>query len=521
LVRAAALIAGITVLARLVGFARTVVFGRTVGSGCVGAVYQTANTIPNIVFDIVAGGVLSALVVPLLAPLLAGPDRAAASRAVSALLTWAVLVLVPAAALIALLARPLIDLLLGHDSCAGATSLGTRMLVVFAPQVLFYGLGVVLGGVLQAAERFTWPALAPLLSSLTVIAAYLWYGALTGVGQDAVPRNVELVLSLGTTAGVIVLAASQLPGLRHLGLRLRPTLRFPTGLAPTARRAALAGVLTLGSQQLSSAVMIRLANQGTATGTVVIVTLAQTVFLLPWAVLGVPVATSTFPRLAMLRDADRVSDARRLAMSSARVIGALSAVGTAVLVAAAQPTANILLPAGSPSRAQLAPTIAAFAVGLIGWSLVALLARSLYAAQAMLPAARAQVIGQLLIVVADIVLSVLAPTHYRAVWLALGNAAGVWVTVALLVRVGHRVGMLDRPATISALVVRAGLAGAIGAAGGWAIGRLAAGHSAVSSVGFAVAAAIVATALAVAVLTLIDRDVVLLVWRRVRPAAAS
>ena len=56
------------------------------------------------------------------------------------------------------------------------------MLVVFAPQVVFYGLGVVLGGALQAAERFTWPALAPLLSSATVIAAYLIYGALAAPG---------------------------------------------------------------------------------------------------------------------------------------------------------------------------------------------------------------------------------------------------------------------------------------------------------------------------------------------------
>ena len=90
LVRAAALIAAITVWPASAGFLRTSVFARTVGSSCVGVVYQTANTIPNIVFDIVAGGTLAALVVPLVAPPLAAAIDRGAGRTVSALLTWAV-----------------------------------------------------------------------------------------------------------------------------------------------------------------------------------------------------------------------------------------------------------------------------------------------------------------------------------------------------------------------------------------------------------------------------------------------
>ena len=97
LARTALVIAGITVLARLAGFARTLAFGRTVSASCVGSVYQTANTIPNIVFDLVAGGMLSALVVPIMAPAFAAGDRDRAGRLASALLTWAVIVLVPIA----------------------------------------------------------------------------------------------------------------------------------------------------------------------------------------------------------------------------------------------------------------------------------------------------------------------------------------------------------------------------------------------------------------------------------------
>ena len=133
LAQAAALISALTILARVAGFFRTAVFARTVGSDCVGVVYQTANTIPNILFDIVVGGTLSALVVPLLAPALAAADRDTASRIVSALLTWSVLVLGTIAVLIVILAAPITHLLLGPQQCAGAAPHGRRRRVGLAP----------------------------------------------------------------------------------------------------------------------------------------------------------------------------------------------------------------------------------------------------------------------------------------------------------------------------------------------------------------------------------------------------
>ncbi len=202
LFRAAALIAAITVVARLAGFLRTFVFARTVGSSCVGVVYQTANTVPNIVFDIVAGGTLTALVVPLVAPHLATGDRQAAGRTVSALLSWAIVSLCAVGLLIFAFSGPITRLLLGPQPCAGADDLGRRMLIVFAPQVVLYGCAVIVAGTLQAAERFSWPALAPLMSSLVVIGAYLAFNAMkTGNGIAAsLPTTAELVLSVGTTA---------------------------------------------------------------------------------------------------------------------------------------------------------------------------------------------------------------------------------------------------------------------------------------------------------------------------------
>ena len=90
------------------------------------------------------------------------------------------LLLAPVSVLVAVVARPLVSLLLGGTpGCPRATmvALGARMLVVFAPQILLYGLAVVLYGILQSHRRFVAPALAPVLSSLVVIGAYFWFDA--------------------------------------------------------------------------------------------------------------------------------------------------------------------------------------------------------------------------------------------------------------------------------------------------------------------------------------------------------
>src|SRR3712207_6476769 len=198
---AAALIAVLTVLARLAGFGRTLVFTNAVGADSTGDTYLAANNVPNIVFEIVAGGALASLVVPMLAGGIATGDREQVRRTASALLGWSLLVLTPLAVLLALCAAPVARLLLGAGDPA-QVELAARFLVVFAPQVVLYGIGIVLTGVLQAHRRFAAPALAPLLSSVVVAGAYLTFAAIGGSpgagGRGTPPR---LGLSLGGGAG--------------------------------------------------------------------------------------------------------------------------------------------------------------------------------------------------------------------------------------------------------------------------------------------------------------------------------
>jgi putative peptidoglycan lipid II flippase len=469
---AAALIAVLTLLARVAGFGRTLVFTNAVGADSTGDTYQAANTVPNIVFEVVAGGALASLVVPMLAGGIAAGDREQVRRTASALLGWTLLVLTPLAVVLGLCAEPIARLLLG-DGDPAEVDLAARFLLVFAPQVVLYGIGIVLAGVLQAHRRFSAPALAPLLSSVVVAAAYLVFAALDG-GRDvgSLSTPAELVLGVGTTLGVVALSLSLVLPVRRLGLGLRPSLRFPVGAAPRVRRLAVAGVLTLAGQQLVAAVAIRLANDGVPDGTQVVYAAGLTLFLVPWAALAVPLATSAYPGLTERADAgDAPGFARALAPVAVLTVAA-SAVAAALLAAVAGPMARVFLASGSDDAvAALRDTTVAFAPGLVGYGLVALLTRALYA-QGLWKAPTVCVVGGwLLAVVADLVLARALDPADRAMALGLGHTLGVTVAGIGLLAVVARV---NGSAALTGVAHGGGAAlggAAVGAAAGLAVAR--------------------------------------------------
>lgn len=429
---AAALITVLTVLARLTGFARNWVFARTVGQTDLNGTYMTVNMVPNILYEIVAGGALASLVVPLLARAVADGDRRHVDRTASALLTWTVLALTPVAVVVALAAEPIASFMLRADGGASPESVavGASMLRVFAPQVVLYGVGVVLTGVLQAHRKFGGPAFAPLLSSVVVIGAYVTYAVVAprGTDLDTLTTGQELILSVGTTLGVVALSLSLLVPLRGIGLRLRPALRFPAGVARQVRALAYAGVSALLAQQISVVVALLLSNDVSQVTTAVYFQ-AQTLYLLPWAVLAVPVATTVFPRLSEAwSGGDRQTYQRQLAAATG-VIVVLSCGAAAMLVAAARPLARVMVQGapGIDSVDALTRGVVGFAAGLLGYGLFALLSRALYAAGQMLTAAVACVTGWLAVVAADLVLVRVLDDADRVLALAVGNSIGMTV----------------------------------------------------------------------------------------------
>lgn len=460
-VRAAAMVAAVTVLARVAGFLRTAVLGRVLGTTFLGDTYTATNTLPNVVYEIVAGGALASLVVPVLA----GVDAETARRTAGALLSWTVVILTPLALLGVLLRRPLAELLLGSSpSSSASVAVGSRLLAVFAPQIVLYGIGIVCAGVLQANRRFLAAALAPLVSSVVVIGAYLSFAASdSGREIDSVTRSGELLLSVGTTLGVVALTATvAVPVLaRRVGWLPRLSLHFPSGVAMRVRRLAAAGVLAVVAQQISVAVALRLAAG--ERGAVVVFTLGTAVFLLPWAVLAVPVSTSAFPELSTLAGAGDEDSYAATARSGLRLVLLCGFAGAGALIAVADPLARVLLAAAPGAGVdELRRAVLMFAPGLPGYAVLAFATRALYARNRSRAAAIAASVGWACVVVADIVLVLLLPDGWRGAALGAGNAVGMTVAGGLLLLALRReagprsVAGLGRAAAIGLLAAAVG-----------------------------------------------------------------
>jgi len=411
-IAAAGLIAVVTLAARVFGFGRWLVFSQNVGATCVGSVYQAANQLPNVVFEVAAGGALAAVAVPVIASQLARRDEAGADQTASAMLTWSLTVLAPLSLLMAAVAVPLSALLVDQQKCSGSTDLMASMLVVFAPQIALYGVGIVLAGVLQAHRRFLAAAMAPLLSSVVVMATYLLFAVMAhGRGNDLprLPGSASTVLAAGTTLGVVALSLPLLIPVHRAGIRLRLSWTFPEGVARRARALAGAGLLALVAQQLAVLVALWVSQHRGGPGTLNVYTYVQAVYLLPYAVLAVPVATAAFPALAtgldrgvMAPGPDRtvgvadsgqaqveqaqVEHAQQTLAGSSRAIIVATCAGSAVLFAVAPSIGAFFSaldagrhsPAGQEALAALPDALSAFAPGLVGFGMIALLTRALY-----------------------------------------------------------------------------------------------------------------------------------------------
>ena len=513
---AAGLIAVVTLAARVFGFGRWLVFSQSVGATCVGSVYQAANQLPNVVFEVAAGGALAAVAVPIIAGQLARDAQDDAAQTASAMLSWALVVLAPLSILMAAAARPLSTLLVDSQRCSGSTDLMAAMLVVFAPQIALYGVGIVLAGVLQAHRRFLAAAAAPLFSSVVVMATYLLYAAMAqGRGNDLtrLPAQASTVLAAGTTLGVVALSLPLLIPVHRAGIRLHLTLAFPQGVARRARALAGAGLLALVAQQVAVLVALWVSQHRGGPGTLNIYTYVQAVYLLPYAVLAVPIATAAFPALAtgMKQSAlatgmnhSAVDRAQQTLSSSARAITAATCAGAAVLFAAAPPIGAFFAaldagrhsPAGQEALAALPAALSAFAPGLVGFGLLALFTRALYARGRPGVAGGVAACGWL--IAAAVPLALLrGDAGPRNTLQSLGLASSLGMTVAavgLLVAVHRAWGPQVGQGLVRSAVVAVG-SGALSAA----VGRAIAGN--LHPLGLATAAT-VTVMVAIAVLTL-------------------
>ena len=505
-------VGGLTLAARVVGFGRSLVFSKTVGDTCLGDVYNAANALPNVLFEVAVGGVLAGVVVPVVARHLGAGRRNEADRTTSALLCWTLLVL-SVVAVAALLGAGLYARAYAKADCAGSATVLTTLVVVFVPQVWFYGVAVVSTGVLQAHRHFLAAAAAPLLSSVVVIGGYLLFAELVAPGANRDLALLEepalLALGLGTTAGVVALALCTAVPLARLGLRLRPTLHFAPGDARVVSAIGAAGLAGLVLQQVSVLVVNLAAQHSPDPGALTRFTWANALYLLPYAVLAAPLLQITFPSLAAAAEVgdEEVGTVLRRTAPALVVLGWL---GAALLLATAVPVARVfVLGPGSQRTGALAGPFAALAPAVLAFGLMGLATRTLLAQRRALAAGTTTAVAWGTVTVGALVVPAVVPSAVLVAALAgcvsLGLVVGALVGWFALARTTRRPGLAPALLAGAVATVPAVLAGG-------ALARLATTAGLVAATGLAVATALVTGAVFVGVLAVVRPSLLRATW---------
>jgi putative peptidoglycan lipid II flippase len=371
---------------RVTGLLRTIAIAYALGTLLVGDSYNLANTTPNVIYDLVLGGILAATLVPVIVERFERDE----SRSIDALATVVTLVLVAVTVVATALSPLLIRLYTVGKEPAEAEQqirLAVPLLVMFMPQVFFYGLSTLWTAILNAKRSFAAPAFAPVLNNVIVIALFLALPRLIDgeLTVDALLDDTPLLLlvGLGTTAGIAAMALVLWPAMRRAGVRLHWN---PNWRDPAVVRVARLSAWTFGyvaANQVVFLVMITLVN-GTGEGRVAAFTYAWQFFQLPYGLFTVSIMTTFTPELAAHVTRRDLGAYRRRFAQGLR-LGALVILPTAVAyLVLAEPAVTVLLERGAFGDASTDITTYALrwlAVGLPGFAAFVYTMRGFYAFQ--------------------------------------------------------------------------------------------------------------------------------------------
>lgn len=456
--RSAVLMAVGTTLSRVTGLGRLVAMAFALGvtESRLADSYNIANTMPNVIYELILGGVLTSVFIPVLVEELRKKRDDDAWDSVSALVTTSA-VAVFAITVLAVVGAPWIIRLftfrLSGAEQAQQQELATFFLRFFAPQIAFYGFAAIAGGLLNAYDRFAVPMFAPILNNLVVIATFLGFAAIVSGTPDQAGVSTELsqklLLALGTTGGVALMALAHWPSVRKLPgkLRWRPDFRHPA-----VRKLARLSLWTLGyvaANQLSFGVALVLAN-GVQGGPTAMFT-AFAFFQLPYGIAAVSIMTALVPRMSTQAVEADEEGFRASVGTGMRLMGLLLLPATAVYLVLSRPIVTTLLEHGvmsANSSRLVAEVLDLFALGLVPFSFYLLLLRAFYARQD----AKTPTVVNLVLNTVYAVLSLILFPALRVQGLALAHSlcyvVGAVVAGVLLSR---RIGGLDSARTFGAL----------------------------------------------------------------------
>lgn len=462
-----------TTLSRVTGFVRMWATGFALGVTTVASSYYTANNIPNMIFEFVAGGILSSLFIPTFMQVKAERGEDASWKFASHVFNLSVVALGIVAAVGTLLPQPFI--LTQTFRMTGGNAEAVRhsaefFFRFFAIQVVVYGGGMVVQGLLNAQRKYLWTALGPVFNNIVVILTMFAYALLVGRNE----RLALIVLAVGTTVGVVTMFAVMIPDLVRGNIRYTPELGLHD---PAVRKMLKLAVPTLVYVATNLvAVSFRNASAfAVAPNGPSVLMYAWTFFQLPYGILAVALATAVFTELS--EAAGRKDDAQLKSHFSRglQTTVVLILPAAALLIALAEPLIS-LYRAGA-FRAEDVPQVASalrfWAVGLTFFASMMFVLRTFYSMRD----TRTPMLANLALTPVQIGLYVVLTTGVAG-WKGLGIngvplADGVFyvllfITLAILLR--RRIGSYDLAGVVRRFALMA-VAGVLGGAAAYGVSR--------------------------------------------------
>jgi putative peptidoglycan lipid II flippase len=463
LVRSSGIMAVGTIASRLTGFLRTAVLIYAIGTHDLGNAYNIANTLPNAVYNLMLGGILTSVVVPLLVSA-ARRDGDRGEAYDQRIFTLGVMALGAITVAATIAAQPLADLYGLHINNAATHHLTVIFAYFFIPQIFFYGVCSLAGAILNARGKFGAPMWTPVVNNVVVIAVGLAFMAIAGLNQTPAtitPGEIQL-LGLGTTLGIVAQTAALVPALRGVGFHWRPRFDFRrTEVSEIGRMGGwmFGYVLTTQVSFLVTTVVANAAgsrvSQADAGAGISAYSNAWQLFQLPYAIVGISVITAMLPRMSAHAAERRYRLVSGDFSTAARLASVIVAPAALVLAVLGGPLAIALFGYGSTSPADaryLGEVFAIFSLGLLPYMLFQLLLRVFYALHDSRTPAIIGVGAMLVNIGANLAALEILPARLVVAGLGAGfGLANLFGTVAAWWVLSRRIGGLDGPAVWSSL----------------------------------------------------------------------
>jgi len=486
--RSSSVMAAGTVVSRITGVLRTTALAAAIGSlGVLADAYNTANTLPNIIYIMLVGGALNAVFIPQLVRHMKDDQDGGTSYA-DRLLTLSALTLLAITALAVLAAPWIAHLYAGSDYSSRQLQVLTAFAYLCLPQILFYGLYALYSQVLNARGHFAAPMFAPIINNLVVIGGCFAFLAVSRRPSITTITGGQIaLLGTATTLGVVIQAAALTPVMARSGYRFRPRLDLRGHGLGTAVGLAKWTIFFVLTNQVAFLVITKLANNAGAlaerhglkgAGSTAYAN-AQLMFVLPHSIVTVSVITALMPRMSRSAAAGDLAAVRHDLAHGMRLVASILVPAGILLFLLGPRIAQLLLGYGNtsdPGARLVGQVLQGFAVGIVAYSLYYVLLRGFYALEDTRTPALVNIAGQAVNLGAGYALYRALPPERAVAGLALGYAiSSITSTVILWLLLRPRLGGLDTYRTVRTLVrlcLAGAAAGLLGAATVALLGRV-------------------------------------------------